>query len=53
MKFFFKNYMMLFEFLPFFELCTLQFCKCDISESIIGKVGNFYQLVEYNDKILW
>ena len=27
---------MLFELLPFFEFCTLQFCKCDISESIIG-----------------
>ena len=31
-----KNHMMLFELLPFFEFCTLQFCKCDISESIIG-----------------
>ena len=29
--------MMLFELLPFFEFCTLQFCKCDISESIIGR----------------
>ena len=28
---------MLFELLPFFEICTLQFCKCDISESIIGR----------------
>ena len=28
---------MLFELLPFFEFCTLQFCKCDISESIIGR----------------
>ena len=32
-----KNHMMLFELLPFFEFCTLQFCKCDISESIIGR----------------
>ena len=32
-----KNHMMLFEILPFFEFCTLQFCKCDISESIIGR----------------
>ena len=29
--------MTLFELLPFFECCTLQFCKCDISESIIGR----------------
>ena len=29
--------MMLFELLPFFELHTLQFRKCDISESIIGR----------------
>ena len=29
--------MMLFELLPFFEFCTLQFCKSDISESIIGR----------------
>ena len=29
--------MMLFELSPFFEFCTLQFCKCDISESIIGR----------------
>ena len=29
--------MMLFELLPFFEFCTLQFCICDISESIIGR----------------
>ena len=28
---------MLFELLPFFEFCTTQFCKCDISESIIGR----------------
>ena len=28
--------MMLFELLPFFKFCTLQFCKCDISESNIG-----------------
>ena len=28
---------MLFELLPFFEFCTMQFCKCDISESIIGR----------------
>ena len=27
-----KNYIMLFELLPFFE-----FCKCDILESIIGR----------------
>ena len=26
-----------FKLLPFFEFCTLQFCKCDISESIIGR----------------
>ena len=32
-----KNHMMLFELLPFFEFCTLQFCKCDISDSIIGR----------------
>ena len=32
-----KNHMTLFELLPFFEFCTLQFCKCDISESIIGR----------------
>ena len=32
-----KSHMMLFELLPFFEFCTLQFCKCDISESIIGR----------------
>ena len=44
---------MLFELLPFFEFCTLQFCKCDISESIIGIGLKFYQLVEYNEKILW
>ena len=48
-----KNHVMLFELLPFFEFCTLQFCKCDISESIIVKARNFYQLVEYNEKILW
>ena len=35
--FFKKNHMILFELLPFFEFCTLQFCKCDISKSIIGK----------------
>ena len=29
-----KNHMMLLEF---FEFCTLQFCKCDISKSIIGR----------------
>ena len=34
---FLKNHMMLFELLPFFEFCTLKFCKCDISESIIGR----------------
>ena len=28
---------MLFELLPFFEFYTLQFCKCDILESIIGR----------------
>ena len=28
---------MLFESLPFFEFCTLQFFKCDISESLIGR----------------
>ena len=32
-----KNHMMLFELLSFFEFCTLQFCKCDNSESIIGR----------------
>ena len=48
-----KNHMMLFELLPFFEFCTLQFCKCDISESIIGRGLKLYQLVEYNEKILW
>ena len=42
-----KNHMMLFELLPFFEFCTLQFCKCDISESIIGRGSIFFQLVEY------
>ena len=31
--FFLKIHMMLFELLPFFEFCTLQICKCDISES--------------------
>ena len=37
---FLKNHTMLFESLPFFEFCTLQFCKCDISESIIGRGSN-------------
>ena len=32
-----KNHIMLFESLPFFEFCTLQFFKCDISESLIGR----------------
>ena len=32
-----KIHMIFFELLPFFEFCTLQFCKCDISESIIGR----------------
>ena len=32
-----KNHMMLFELLSFFEFCTLQFCKCAISESIIRR----------------
>ena len=53
MKFFFKNHMKLFELLPFFEFCTLQFCKFDISDSIIGRGSKLYQLVEYNEKILW
>ena len=44
---------MLFELLPFFEFYTLQFCNCDISGSIIGRGSNFYQLVEYNEMILW
>ena len=47
---FLKSHMMLFELLPFFEFCTLQFCKCDISESIIDRGS---QLVEYNEKIFW
>ena len=34
--------MMLFESLPFFEFCTLQFSKCDISESIIGTMRRFF-----------
>ena len=29
--------MILFELLPFFYFCTLQFCKCDISQRIIGR----------------
>ena len=29
--------MRLFELLPFFGFCTLQFFKCDILESIIGR----------------
>ena len=28
----------------------LQFCKCDISESIIGRGS---KLVEYDEKIIW
>ena len=36
-EFFLKNHIMLYELLPFFEFCTLQFCKCDISESVIGR----------------
>ena len=32
-----KNHMMLFELLPFFEFFTLQFCKCNNSENIIGR----------------
>ena len=38
---------------PLVEFCTLQFCKCDTSESIIGRGSKLYQLVEYNEKILW
>ena len=49
-----KNNMMLFELLPFLNFVL---CKCDILESIIGRhmveARNFYQLVEYNKKILW
>ena len=38
---FLKNHMKLFELLPFFEFCTLQFCKCDISDSIMGRGSKF------------
>ena len=49
-----KNHMMLFELLPFFEFCTLQFCKCDISESVIGRGSKLLSACrEYNEKILW
>ena len=47
-----KNPLMLFELLPFFEFCTLQFCKCDISESIMGRGSKLLSVVEYNEKLL-
>ena len=52
MKFFLKNHMMLFELLHSFEFCTLQLCKCDISESCIGRGLKLLSVVEYNVKIL-
>ena len=52
--FFLKNHMMILELLPFFEFCTLQFCKCDISESIIGRGSKFLSAcsVQYEDSLV-
>ena len=44
-----KNIYDTFDSLPFFEICTLQFCNCDISESIKVEARNFHRLVEYNE----
>ena len=37
------------ELLPFLKTWTLQFCKCDISESITARSLNFYQFIDDDD----
>ena len=48
-----KKYMMLFELLPFFNFVLCNFANVISRKVLKVEARNFYQLVEYNDKILW
>ena len=44
--------MIFFSYCPFLNFVLCNFANV-ISESIIGRLLNFYQLVKYNEKIIW
>ena len=48
-----KNHMMLFELLPFSNFVLRNFANVISRKVLYVEARNFYQPVEYNEKIIW